>query len=327
MPENTYSGSNLIKKYADDSKITCPQEPLSNRLCAPHTIIDNSVANGLSTLASEDTCCRKRVSTRYPFHAPRMYIKEYFGVLPFNKNVLEHLSDEVRWMNPEQCGKAKRSFIALTLLFAFDNTDCIIEWNADSELRQLWWIANHYKWIIWKLACYERFYPAKHMGRFLTMSNVLEELNIENPGRRCIASTMVVLCVSAIHSTCDMKIGTHSVSINGSENSNAAKVELTDGWYSIDAFLDALLSKQLFAGNYQPFIYNLCCLMKIWGAGLCGWVGPVSPLEVRVLVLPWHFDVSRSNGGPVPQTLVRVTRIYPILYKERLSNGALSSDL
>ena len=30
----------------------------------------------------------------------------------------------------------------------------------------------------------------------------------------------------------------------------------------------------------QPFIYNLCCLMKIWGAGLCGWVGPVSPLEV-----------------------------------------------
>ena len=46
MPENTYSGSNLIKKYADDSKITCPQQPLSNRLCAPHTIIDNSVANG-----------------------------------------------------------------------------------------------------------------------------------------------------------------------------------------------------------------------------------------------------------------------------------------
>ena len=31
MPENAYSGSNLIKKYADDSKITCPQEPLSNK--------------------------------------------------------------------------------------------------------------------------------------------------------------------------------------------------------------------------------------------------------------------------------------------------------
>lgn len=26
--------------------------------------------------------------------------------------------------------------------------------------------------------------------------------------------------------------------------------------------------------------YVLVCPVKIWGAGLCGWVGPVSPLEV-----------------------------------------------
>lgn len=43
-------------------------------------------------------------------------------------------------------------------------------------------------------------------------------------------STMVVLCISAIRSTSDMKIGTHSVELNVSENRNAAKVELTDGW-------------------------------------------------------------------------------------------------
>ena len=43
-------------------------------------------------------------------------------------------------------------------------------------------------------------------------------------------STMVVLCFSAIRSTYDLKIGTHPAELNGSENSNAAKVELTDGW-------------------------------------------------------------------------------------------------
>lgn len=46
MPENMHSGSNLIKKYADDSQITCPPKPLSNRNHATHTIIDNSEANG-----------------------------------------------------------------------------------------------------------------------------------------------------------------------------------------------------------------------------------------------------------------------------------------
>lgn len=38
------------------------------------------------------------------------------------------------------------------------------------------WVTNHYRWIVWKLACYERCYPAKTVGKFLTISNVLEEL-------------------------------------------------------------------------------------------------------------------------------------------------------
>lgn len=38
------------------------------------------------------------------------------------------------------------------------------------------WVANHYKWIVWKLASYERCYPAKFSGKLLTISNVLEEL-------------------------------------------------------------------------------------------------------------------------------------------------------
>ncbi len=32
---------------------------------------------------------------------------------------------------------------------------------------------------------------------------------------------------------------------------------------------------------------------------------------------PLAFRCIKSNGGPVPQTIVGVTRIYPVLYKER----------
>lgn len=38
------------------------------------------------------------------------------------------------------------------------------------------WVTNHYKWVVWKLACYERCHLAKSFGNFLTVSNVLEEL-------------------------------------------------------------------------------------------------------------------------------------------------------
>ncbi|CAL5393877.1 protein BREAST CANCER SUSCEPTIBILITY 2 homolog B-like [Camellia sinensis] len=36
---------------------------------------------------------------------------------------------------------------------------------------------------------------------------------------------------------------------------------------------------------------------------------------------PLAFGCIKGMGGPVPSTLIGVTRIYPVLYKERLSNG------
>lgn len=44
-----------------------------------------------------------------------------------------------------------------------------------------------------------------------------------------LASSMMVLCISAIHSNCEPKSDTHSAASNGAEMS-ASKLELTDGW-------------------------------------------------------------------------------------------------
>lgn len=43
-------------------------------------------------------------------------------------------------------------------------------------------------------------------------------------------SLMMVLCISAVCSICDLKNDTSSVAVTGAQNSNATKVELTDGW-------------------------------------------------------------------------------------------------
>ncbi|MCI36288.1 BRCA2-like protein, partial [Trifolium medium] len=74
-----------------------------------------------------------------------------------------------------------------------------------------------------------------------------------------------------VHSDHVLESGTSCETQTGNQNTEAVKVELTDGWYSINAILDVPLSKQLAAGRL--FVGQK---LRIWGAGLCGWNGPVS---------------------------------------------------
>ncbi|KAH7514694.1 hypothetical protein FEM48_Zijuj11G0117000 [Ziziphus jujuba var. spinosa] len=298
------------KKRIGRTSVSPFKRPRSSKFTTPVNKNIPFVPKGLSTLSSKHSCCKGRVSIRYPFQVKRKYIKEYFGVPPSENNMVFRL--------------------------------------------MMMWVMNHYKWIIWKLACYERCYPTKCAGKFLTISNVLEELKYErevNHGHRSAIkrilegdaspSTMLVLCISAVCSNCEPKIEDSTTDLDQAETNGATKVELTDGWYSVNAVLDALLSKQLASG--KMFVGQK---LRIWGAGLCGWVGPVSPLEVPRTVnlllhingtyrahwadrlgfckgvgAPLAFKSIKGNGGPVPRTLVGITRIYPVLYKERLSNG------
>ncbi|XP_051223047.1 protein BREAST CANCER SUSCEPTIBILITY 2 homolog B isoform X4 [Lolium perenne] len=111
--------------------------------------------------------------------------------------------------------------------------------------------------------------------------------------------------------------------------------------YALEASLDAALSEQL-----QKRKLFLGQKLRIWGASLCGWTGPVSFHEISGTVKlmlhvngsyrarwddplgfckhvgpPLAFKCIKASGGRVPRTLVGVARIYPVLYKERLSDG------
>ncbi|KAK1272350.1 hypothetical protein QJS04_geneDACA005966 [Acorus gramineus] len=228
------------------------------------------------------------------------------------------------------------------------------------------WVANHYRWIVWKLACLERGYATQAGGKFLNVSNVLEELKYRyereiNLGHRSAIkkilegnaspASMLVLCISAIRSSPTANHETeqsvemcedHQNMARRGTHSHVAIIELTDGWYLLNTLLDVELSKQLCSGKL--FVGQK---LRIWGAGLAGWVGPVSPLEASESVkltihingtyraswddrlgfckspsVPLAFWCIKGYGGQVPRTLVGVERIYPILYKERFSDGS-----
>ncbi|KAL7265621.1 hypothetical protein ACSBR1_003414 [Camellia fascicularis] len=355
----THTDSKIItveKRRLGRSSISPFKRPRSSRFITPLNIL-SAAPTGLSTSAPEESCRRRRIYTQYPFQVPRIYMKEFFGVPPSHMNTLKQLPDHIRKMNPEnaeKCMFCDGSGVECIGAEAFYHM--LAQSGAVMQYASIEWVANHYKWIVWKLACYERCYPTKSSGKLLTVSNVLEELKYRyerevNHGHRSAIkrilegdqppSSMLVLCISSIHSNCDSTVDTLPVASNGAENTTATKVELTDGWYSINAILDALLMKKLATG--QLFVGQK---LRIWGAGLSGWAGPVSPLEASSTVgllmhmngtyrahwadrlglckgggAPLAFRCIKGMGGPVPSTLIGVTRIYPVLYRERLSNG------
>ncbi|XP_039009037.1 protein BREAST CANCER SUSCEPTIBILITY 2 homolog B-like isoform X2 [Hibiscus syriacus] len=317
---------------------------------------DASFIGNVSTSSDDHTCCKRTVSSKYPFRVQRVYVKEYFAVPPSVCSTLKSFSVKGKQIKPENAHEYSfKDESGLTRIGAEAFYD-MLHSGASMQYISKEWVVNHYKWIVWKLACYERCYPSKCAAKFLTIHNVLEELKYRyerevNHGHRSAIkkilegdsspSSMLVLCVSKIQSSSEPKMETNLVITNGAHNSGNAKVELTDGWYSMNAVLDVLLSKKLAAGKL--FVGQK---LRIWGAGMCGWVGPVSPLEAsseinlvlnmngtfrahwadrlgfcKVFGSPLAFRCIKSDGGPVPLTLVGVTRIYPVLYRERLKNG------
>ncbi|KAL1206786.1 BREAST CANCER SUSCEPTIBILITY 2-like protein B [Cardamine amara subsp. amara] len=308
-------------------------------------------SSGLSVVSSDTLNSTKVLSTRYPEKSPRVYIKDYFGMHPTATTMMDHVPDHVRKIKSSNADKyVFRDVSSSNMVGAETFLQLLAESGASLQHASRKWVTNHYRWIVWKLACYEIYYPAKCKGNFLTITNVLEELKYRyerevNHGhcsaiKRILsggapASSMMVLCISAINPTTN----NDSQETPGSDSCSNVKVELTDGWYSMNAALDVMLTKQLNAGKL--FVGQK---LRILGAGLSGWATPTSPLEVvtsnticlllningtyrahwadrlgfcKEVAVPLAFNCIKCNGGPVPKTLAGITRIYPILYKER----------
>ncbi|XP_076922677.1 protein BREAST CANCER SUSCEPTIBILITY 2 homolog B-like isoform X1 [Bidens hawaiensis] len=327
------------------------KKPRNSKFIPPLTKNSTLVSSGTMPKISEGSCCKRRVSTRYPFQFAGKYIDEYLGEPPFFQYRFENFPEWLRKINSENAGEHMFEDESGIKCIGLDSLFHMLAQSGCSILSKEW-VANHYRGIVWKLACYERSYPAKFSGKLLTISNVLEELKyryereVNNAHRSALKrilegdappSSPLILCIASIQLKCDAE-----PDIEPSNATESLSIELTDGWYSVKAMLDELLLKQLVSGKL--FVGQK---LRICGASLSGWNAPVSPLEASSKMVslclhingtyrahwadrlgfcksgcvPLAFKCIKGSGGVVPSTLVGITRVYPVLYRERLSDG------
>jgi hypothetical protein len=222
---------------------------------------------------------------------------------------------------------------------------------AATNLNDMW-IANHYRWIVWKLAAMERRFPTALAHQYLTYDHVVHQLRkrfqkeIEEAKRpvlrkvlnRDISSSIaMILCVSKI-----LGIG----------EATPIKLHLTDGWYEVPALIDEQLQElvrkekiivgskilvcnallegadegvdpldKFYKGNVRSFSIRLklfanCSRLCIWSAKL-GYLKPTKSIIARGGLFGTNAikDII-PGGGPVPSIDLIVCKKYPTLYME-----------
>ncbi|CAH8365458.1 unnamed protein product [Eruca vesicaria subsp. sativa] len=344
---NNRQESSQKKRLGKTVSIPPFKRPRTSSFKTPLMKNDQHASSGLPVVSCDTQYSKRVLSTRPEEGSPRIYIKDYFGIRPTATTKMD-VPEHVRRIKSSNADKYVFGDVSSSSVVGAETfLHMLAESGAFSQRASREWVTNHYRWIVWKLACYETYYPAKCRGNFLTVTNVLQELRYRyerevNHGhcsaiKRILsgdapASSMMVLCISAINP--------NTRETHGSDSGINVKIELTDGWYSINAALDVMLKKQLNAGKL--FVGQK---LRILGAGLSGWSISTSPLEAVIsnaicLVLningtyrahwadrlgfckevgvPLALNCIKCNGGPVPKTLAGITRIYPILYKEKL---------
>ncbi|KAG4969169.1 hypothetical protein JHK85_035590 [Glycine max] len=271
------------------------KKPRSSQISVPLEQDIGKSPHDLSQLSSGVSGCKREVSIRYPFQYPRMHIKDFFVVPPLQEKAhFPNLSRQVTSVNAEKYVFYERSGDNGMGAEAF--VHLLAHHGASMHFATKEWVTNHYKWIVWKLACYERYYPASSAGKFLTVTNVLEELKYRyerevNHGHRSTIkkilegdappSSMMILCISSICSSHATESGTCFETQNGTQKAAAVKVELTDGWYLMNAILDVPLSKQhaagrLFVGQKLRVSSTVSLLLHINGTYRAHWAERLS---------------------------------------------------
>ncbi|XP_046750588.1 breast cancer type 2 susceptibility protein homolog [Diprion similis] len=228
--------------------------------------------------------------------------------------------------------------------------------GVDPSLVPHKWVENHYRWIVWKLASMDRMkFGDLSFCRMLTPDHVMEQLKYrydreidksERPALRRIiekddpACRRMILCVATI-----TKIKNDETSDNHEPKTiptSQWRMELTDGWYSITASIDAAMSHLIAFGKVREGTKLVTCRAELMNSDQ-----GCSPLEMPADVcLKIHSNSTRRvrwdtrlgyckhggsistrlsailvNGGLIGRLDAIVARVYPIQYFEKTSNG------
>ena len=222
----------------------------------------------------------------------------------------------------------------------------LVMMGADEKLLTQEWVQNAWRWIVWKLACYDRAFGDVLAGQALSEANVKEQLcyryerELAGSGRPAIRkvcehdlspATPMTLCVARVVGVDDTR-----------KSSVGAVVEVTDGWYGVLAELDQNLADLVRQGRIaEGTKLNVCCAELI-GTAASTPAPPLDRARERVLALRYNsvrpaawparlgehrepFIVplkgTLQNGGTIPTTRVVIVRVLPTVFMEKRADG------
>lgn len=159
--------------------------------------------------------------------------------------------------------------------------------GADEKQASQYWVENHFRLIVWKLGSLERYFPTIFGGKKLTVENTLAQLKYRyereiNQAHRSalkkilekdeVSTKFLVLCITRIISYGSDETPLTADDATIANNANGAIVEVTDGWYCMNAVLDMHLTKYLIMGRIFPGQK-----LRIFGA-------EVTPMGITLLI-------------------------------------------
>ncbi|GES77689.1 breast cancer type 2 susceptibility protein [Rhizophagus clarus] len=215
------------------------------------------------------------------------------------------------------------------------------------------WVCNHYRWIVWKIACMIRSFPYEFHGwwnprKVLDQLQYRYEREINNSHRSALkliiegdgtASMPMVLCVSDIIKE---EVTHEEIGIKENACKTIYSLELTDMWYKILADVDQPLQRAISKSKIR-IGYKL----EICGAKIVGGSVKVPALEVpnstRLKLSAnstkrAHWDAKlgfkrfrpyamlRSlcpDGGYIFAVDIIVLRKYPMIFRETMKDGTV----
>jgi hypothetical protein len=199
------------------------------------------------------------------------------------------------------------------------------------------WVKHQYRMIIFKLSKYELMFPCLFTNRLVCSEGIYERLCSR------YKKEFIQKKWSCIHEIFMLEVHcSHSMTLLVSNITDSDTVELTDGWYTINAKLDSLLTQKvseekLFIGT--KIRVSMCQMQNLQAPG--------HPLEIAKevfislnynAVFPARWDAKlgftsnpvplvslgqiQPSGGLIPSTMVLVERQYPLVYMETLEDGS-----
>eukprot|EP01138_Halocafeteria_seosinensis_P013388 gb/GECG01013674.1/.p1 GENE.gb/GECG01013674.1/~~gb/GECG01013674.1/.p1 ORF type:complete len:1741 (+),score=221.59 gb/GECG01013674.1/:1-5223(+) len=343
-------------KYSSVSNHSNPQKLVHSSFKKPRTISSSQSENGYSEIARSlpfrTPAKKKQVTCRPIFWGPtdlkpvnEEEVQPYWRISSANAVFVSFNSTNG---SPVIDGTSTES------VPLYDPTDALCELTSVSGVSTNFitpsWVANHYRWVVWKLACYERMSLRRFTPCRLTWKNVIQQLQkryrIEYsegrrpPLRKIIegderAERLIVLVVANITSR------------RGPTEESQFTMELTDGWYSIEAWPDLLTSYLISYGKiyvgmklrvsgaslsgdtekptsaFEPADPLECCTnclypMFTWKHASCRGRGMVSSskLKTPILKLPYNgtqiaHSSSRLGHQPERTTKTHLTSVFP----------------